>query len=136
MSRHETFTRPNIRDRERIEILEEENRQLKATIAKLTGLGIAESARLAFDLTEAESIIFALLVHCGVATYGQIQGAIYDIDKLDTINDVGEAIRSHVKRIRKKLRPLGLNFSTVYSFGFEMHADCRAKARAILARAA
>lgn len=134
MSRHEVFTDKRYRDR--IEILEEENRQLKATIAKLTGVDIARAARLAFDLTEAESLIFALLVHCGIATYGQIQSAIYNLDKLDTINDVGESIRSHIKRIRKKLRPIGLNFSTIYSFGFEMDETCRTKARGILARAA
>jgi DNA-binding response OmpR family regulator len=134
MSRHEIFGNHGLRDR--IEILEEENRQLKATIAKLTGVDIAQVARLAFDLTEAESLIFALLVHCGIATYSQIQSAIYNIDKLDTINDVGESIRSHIKRIRKKLRPVGLNFSTIYSFGFEMDDVCRAKARGILERAA
>lgn len=134
MSRYEIFGNHSLRDR--IEILEEENRQLKATIAKLTGVDIAEAARLALDLTEAEALIFGLLVHCGVATYGQIQSAIYDLDKLDTINDVGEAIRSHIKRIRKKLRPVGLNFSTIYSFGFEMDETCRAKARLVLARAA
>ncbi len=129
MSRHETF---NHGLRDRIEILEEENRQLKATIAKLSGLDIAQTARLAFDLTEAESLIFALLVHCGVGTYGQIQAAIYTFDQLDTISDIGESIRSHIKRIRKKLRPHGLNFTTVYAFGFEMDEACRAKARALL----
>jgi len=131
MSRHETI--PMRRHVDRMDVLEEENRQLKAMVAKLTGVDIASAARLSFDLTEAEALIFGLLVHCGVATYGQIQSAIYDIDKLDTINDVGEAIRSHIKRIRKKLRPLGLTFSTIYSFGFEMSDATRSRARAMLA---
>ncbi|WP_189375079.1 helix-turn-helix domain-containing protein [Mesorhizobium sp. M4A.F.Ca.ET.020.02.1.1] len=133
MTRHEVFPQGA---RDRIEILEEENRQLRATIAKLVGGDDTETARLTLSLTEAEATIFTLLVRCGVATYGQIQSAIYDVDRLDMINDVGEAIRSHVKRIRKKLRPLGIDFTTIYSLGFEMDEACRARARLMLARAA
>ncbi|ESY89044.1 hypothetical protein X739_00685 [Mesorhizobium sp. LNHC220B00] len=134
MSRHEVFT--DRRARDRIEILEEENRQLKATIAKLTGRDDARLARKAFDLTEAEACIFMMLVTCGEAQYGQLQASIYTDRHLVALLDPDWAIRSHMKRIRRKTRPHGIDFGTVYGFGYAMSETCRTKARGILARAA
>lgn len=129
-SRIEALPEKKLRDE--LEILAEENHQLKATIARLTGSDSSGAARKVFGLTEAEANIVMILVERGVATYDHIQSAIYSFDTLERINDVGEAIRSHIKRIRQKLRPRGLDFSTTYGLGFEMDDAGRAKARALL----
>ena len=58
---------------ERIEMLEEENRQLKAEVAKLNGRNEIEIARRVFNLTNAEAIIFTKLLRCGMAEHGALQ---------------------------------------------------------------
>ncbi|TJV51129.1 MAG: hypothetical protein E5Y01_16200 [Mesorhizobium sp.] len=135
MSRHEVFPRRPITARERIEMLEEENRQLKDKIAKLTGRNDANVARKVFGLTEAEAAIVMMLVTCGEAEYGQLQASIYTDRDLVELLDPDWAIRSHMKRIRRKTRLHGIDFETVYGMGYRMSEACRAKARATIAAA-
>ncbi|TPL40666.1 helix-turn-helix domain-containing protein [Mesorhizobium sp. B2-4-6] len=134
MTIHEMF--PDRASRDRIETLQEENRQLKATIARLTGRNDAKMARKVFGLTEAEASIVMMLVSCGEAEYGQLQASIYTDRDLVELLDPDWAIRSHMKRIRRKTRPHGIDFQTVYGMGYRMSEACRAKARAAIARAA
>lgn len=134
MTKHEVFT--SSATRARIETLEEENRQLKATIAGLTGRNEARKARKAFGLTEAEASIVMMLVTCGEAEYGQLQSSIYTDRHLVEILDPDWAIRSHMKRIRRKTRPYGVDFETVYGMGYRMTEASRAQARRAIARVA
>ncbi|TGP28230.1 helix-turn-helix domain-containing protein [Mesorhizobium sp. M2D.F.Ca.ET.232.01.1.1] len=120
--------------RERIEMLEEENRQLKDRIAELTGRHDAKAARKAFGLTEAEASIVMMLVTRGEAEYGQLQASIYTDRHLVELLDPDWAIRSHMKRIRRKMRPHGIDFETVYSMGYRMSDACRAAVRTIIGR--
>lgn len=130
MTRHETFTTSKAADR--IAFLEEENRQLRATIASLTGRNDARMARKVFGLTEAEASIVMMLVTCGEAEYGQLQASIYTDRHLVEILDPDWAIRSHMKRIRRKTRLHGVDFETVYGMGYRMGEASRAKARQML----
>lgn len=123
---------PEAKLRDRIEILEEENQQLRDKIAHITGKNDAWAARRAFGLTEAESFIFMMLVRCGQAEYRQLQESIYSDGRLEEIMDTDNAIRAHLKRIRRKTRKFGIDFETVYSFGYRMTEKARATARAIL----
>ncbi|TGS80315.1 hypothetical protein EN818_30850, partial [Mesorhizobium sp. M3A.F.Ca.ET.175.01.1.1] len=109
--------------RERIEMLEEENRQLKDKIAKLTGRNDANVARKVFGLTEAEAAIVMMLVTCGEAEYGQLQASIYTDRHLVELLDPDWAIRSHMKRIRRKTRLHGVDFETVSGVAYRVSND-------------
>jgi len=119
--------------RERIEMLEEENRQLRDRIERLTGKDDRMVARRIFGFTEAEAIIFTTLVHCGQTDMVQLEAAIFSEGDLLRLQDTGQAIRSHVKRMRKKMRGFGIDFETVYGFGYSVTEECRAVARRMLA---
>lgn len=118
---------------ERIEILEEENRQLKERIAKLSGHDDAEALQFLFGLTPTESQILALLVHRGSADYDQLELVSLPDDRGDRVEDINGAIRSHIKRIRRKVRPHGIDLTTVYEFGYTMSDEMRRATREMIA---
>lgn len=124
---------PRETDRIRISELEEENRQLKDRIARLRGNCDAVVSRDVLDLTECESVIFALLLHRGVAGYSLIEETLYSQTRLEVVEDPQLAIRCHVKRLRRKMRPHGFGFETIYGFGYGMTEECRCIARKQLA---
>lgn len=117
---------------EQLEILREENRQLRATIARLTGKDHKQAARRLFHLTDAEACIVMMLISCGQAEYSALQDSIYTDRALERIMDPDWAIRSHMKRIRKKTEPHGVYFESVYSYGYRMTEENRARARKLL----
>jgi DNA-binding response OmpR family regulator len=122
-----------VRDlRTKCEMLEEENRQLQAHIARLTGQHDARRVRKAFNFTETEAKMVAALIHRGACDYDTLKFLAYSDSELLTISDPDWALRSHMKRIRKKTRPHGIDFLTVYGFGFEMSDEARRLARALL----
>jgi hypothetical protein len=102
--------------------MEEENHQLRARIAELTGQTEKdrEACIKAFRLTPTETTLFLTLVHRGAAPHELLKDTLFDADQIEKMEDVGESIRSHAKRLRRKIRSHGLEFSTVYGFGFEM----------------
>lgn len=113
-------------DRIRMECLEEENRQLRDRIAELEGTNLIRDARLAFGLTGTEALIFCLMYQGRVLDYGRLIEAVYDVD--DDQEDVNGAIRTHIKRLRRRVRPHGIDFTTIYGFGYEMDARSHAVA--------
>lgn len=113
----------------RIETLEEENRQLRAQIAALQGRDMLGKVRRAFGFTEAEGIIVCVLMRNRFATYETLQDAVYSDGRLCEMDDPSAALRAHMKRIRRKTRPHGVDFKTVYSMGFEMSEASFASAR-------
>lgn len=122
-----------VRDlRNKCEILEEENRLLRDRIAHLTGQDRAKAARKVFGFTECEAAIFMTLLSRGAAEQGHLQDAIYSDGNLEEPGDPLLAMRSHIKRLRKKAKRLGVEFSTIYGFGYEIEADARALARRLI----
>lgn len=114
--------------------VEDEVHELRERLAAFSGGDDLVTARRRFGLNRAEATIFMMLVRCGLATYDHIQSAVYSFDALDVIEDIGEAMRSHVKRLRRKLRGHGLEITTTYGFGFEMAEAMRGRAKALLAQ--
>lgn len=117
----------------RLETLEEENRQLKDRISKLSGYEDAEALQYAFVLTPTESHVLALLVHRGSADYSQLEFAAFPDGRGDDMEDVVGAVRSHIKRLRRKIRPHGIDVNTVYEFGYTMTDDARSAAKRMIA---
>jgi DNA-binding response OmpR family regulator len=115
--------------------IEEENHQLRSRIAELTGQHEKDRSACVrvFRLTPAETTLFLMLVHRGTATHDHLKSSLFEGDKLGQLNDADEAVRSHAKRLRRKIRPHGLEFSTVYGFGFEMDDATRKRAKERLA---
>lgn len=117
--------------RERIECLEEENRQLRDRIGHLTGQyeKHREAAIAKFRLSPAEAVFFLMLVHRGAATHEQLRASLFSDEQYERISRIDEAVRSHAKRLRRKIRPQGLDFTTVYGFGFQFDEETRRLAK-------
>jgi len=115
----------------RMECLEEENRQLHERIAELEGGDIHRDARSAFGLTASQARIFCLLYRLRSVEYDYMMSAVYDMDSFDG-EDASECIRSHMKRLRAKVRPYGIDFKAVYGYGFEMSNEAHAAATLVL----
>ncbi len=116
-----------------IDMLREENRQLKDRIAEISGLSDVLLARQKYGLTDTEARIFLILVRRGSAEYDVIERAIYDDRDVEVPDGVNMAIRSHIKRMRRKLQKHGIDFETVYSLGFRMADKARSKAKQAIA---
>lgn len=112
----------------RIEQLEEENRQLRAKIADLSGLGLYERAREVFDITHRQATFLVLLLNRRTVSHSQATEAVYDDDKLDDLDDPYSAIRTIVKHLRRAIAPHGVRFRTVYGHGWEIDDWARQRA--------
>jgi DNA-binding response OmpR family regulator len=119
--------------RRAVDRLEQENRELRARLETFLPQDDLLILRRRYGMTPAEAAIFLILVRRGVATYAQIESTIYNADQLAMINQVPEAIRSHIKRLRKKAKAMGIEFGTIYGIGFEASEAMRARAKSMLA---
>jgi DNA-binding response OmpR family regulator len=119
--------------RRAVDRLEEENRELRARLETFLPSDDLLTLRRRYSMTPAEAAIFLILVRRGVATYAQIESTIYNADRVAMIDQLPEAIRSHIKRLRKKAKAMGIDFGTLYSIGFDMSEAMRSRAKAMLA---
>lgn len=117
-------------DRDRIEMLEEENRQLKEQIARLAGFDLRESIRNTFGMTELQAGFVAILLARGQASREQIIEMLYGFRDMDGTYQSAGALAKHV---RLHLRQHGIVLGTVYGYGWEFSEKMRAKAKAMLA---
>ncbi|WP_136617034.1 MULTISPECIES: helix-turn-helix domain-containing protein [Mesorhizobium] len=129
------FGQASPRQAKRQDRLDDEVHELRERLAAFSGGDDLQTARRRFGLNKAEATIFMMLVQRGVASYDHLASALYSFDALERIDDLGEAIRSHVKRLRRKLKPHGPTFTTSYGFGFEMSEPQRSAAKVALADA-
>lgn len=110
----------------------ERNLQLQKRIDEISGYDDVLVARHAFGLSLQQARAFLLIVQRGVADYEMLQAAIIPEEELLEINRPDEAVRSCIKRMRKKIRPLNIDVSVIYGFGYEMVQDARDRARSLL----
>jgi hypothetical protein len=120
-------------DRDRIEMLEEENRQLRDQLARLAGFDLRESIRIAFGMTELQAGFVAILLTRGHATREQIIEALYGFRDLQGTYQSAGALAKHV---RVHLRKHEIELGTIYNYGWEFSDAMRAKARTLLAKVA
>lgn len=102
--------------RDRIEVLEEENRQLKQVLRP----GHRFWAR--WRLTDAYAGMMALLCEREYATYDQLAVA-------GNVASQG-AVKVHICYIRKRLRPHGIEIKTLWGVGYYLDAENKAKVKA------
>lgn len=116
-------------DRLRLRVAELEER-----VSRLSGSDEADKARTVLGLSLNEARLFGIILRRGAADYGLLDDALYSYDS-EGEGGPGrphEAVRSVIKRMRRKIRPLGLDVTTEYSFGYTMTEAMRARARRIL----
>lgn len=117
---------------ELIDMLREENRQLRDQLAKARGQDDLCRATSVFNLTALQAKVFCLLLSKGEAGKWDLIDACYDINMQAMMGDTELALRCAVKHMRRHIRPHGLDVETIYGIGYRMSDENRAKARKLL----
>ena len=109
--------------RERNEILEEENRQLREMLRPKMQF------KPEWGLSRQQSQLLALIYSRAVVSYDQIAIA-FDIKHSDDGNDDCNHAKVVAHYIRKKLAPFDIDFHTVHGTGYAMDSENKARVRA------
>ena len=116
---------------DQIEILREENRQLRERIAKLEGGDDAAKAIRVFRMSHRMAVAFSMLLNRDVSRW-DILNATHDDDRQMRLENPDWAINTLIKYMRQRLREHGVDIESVYGFGYRMTEENRAKARKLL----
>lgn len=114
----------------RLEVVEQENLLLRERIAFLEAI-LIDCVRLPVEwgLTQQETRVFGTLVNREVATKDAVMAALYS-DRAGAEGEVEPKIVDvFVCKIRKKLKPFGIEIRTVWGQGYALKADIRSAYR-------
>lgn len=111
----------------------EKNTQLEKRIAEIVGHSDVVASVHLFKLTPREAKVFALIMNRGIAEQGLLQSTAMNDDALIESDSPERVIRDVMKRIRKKIRPFGLDFTTIYGMEYGMEDDTRRRAKKLIA---
>lgn len=114
----------------RLEVVEQENLLLRERIAFLEAI-LIDCARLPMEwgLTQQETRVFGTLVNRELATKDAVMAALYS-DRAGAEGEVEPKIVDvFVCKIRKKLKPFGVEIRTVWGQGYTLDAQTRAAYR-------
>ena len=118
----------------RIQMLEAENVALRDRIALLEeqiGVANADSLGLYFDLTPQEAICLGVLLSNKAPRRSTFMAALYS-DRAD--EDVEpKIIDVFICKMRKKLKPLGIEIENQWGEGYAMPEMSKARARELMA---
>lgn len=120
---------------DQIEMLREENRQLRDQLSRLRGGDDLIRAIKAFGLTALQAKVFCLLLSRGEAGKYDLIDACYDLHMQAMMGDTELALRCAIKHMRKHIRPHGLDIETIYAVGYSMSEENRRRARQIMGAA-
>lgn len=109
--------------RDRIETLEEENRQLREMMRPVLQF-VPE-----WRLSEQQSRLLAMIYNRQLANYEQIVVA-FDIQRRADGNDDQNHVKVVAHYLRKKLKPHGIKFNTVWGVGYAADSENKARIRA------
>lgn len=114
----------------RLEVVEQENLLLRERIAFLEAI-LVDCARppMEWGLTQQETRVFGTLVNRELATKDAVMAALYS-DRAGAEGEVEPKIVDvFVCKIRKKLKPFGVEIRTVWGQGYTLDAETRAAYR-------
>lgn len=120
----------------RLEVVEQENLLLRERIAFLEAI-LIDCVRLPVEwgLTQQETRVFGTLVNREVATKDAVMAALYS-DRAGAEGEVEPKIVDvFVCKIRKKLKPFGIEIRTVWGQGYALKPDIRSVYRTAKAAA-
>lgn len=121
-----------IHERDFVESLIEENRQLKEKIAELSGSCMVERAREVFKLGEKPAKLLALLAKRGTITRRQAIEACYEDAEIDRMEDSYQSIQQRLRDVRRALEPRGIIIERVYGTGWRVNPNTLSVLRAAL----
>lgn len=110
----------------RLEVVEQENLLLRERIAFLEAI-LVDCVRLPVEwgLTQQETRVFGTLVNREVATKDAVMAALYS-DRAGAEGEVEPKIVDvFICKIRKKLKPFGIEIRTVWGQGYALKPDIR-----------
>jgi DNA-binding response OmpR family regulator len=113
--------------------LEAENESLRDRISALEqeiGIADADHCAVRFELTRSEAVCFGVLLKNRMASDSLLMTALYS-HRPDG-SAFPEILKIFVHKIRKKLRPYGIETRTVWGFGYEMPEASKARARELM----
>lgn len=112
----------------RLEVVERENEMLREQVRKLE-LALVDSDPLPFEwgLTHQETTVFGVLVNRTLATKEAIMTALYRSMGKDEAEP--KIVDVFVCKMRKKLKPFGIQVRTVWGQGYALGDADRAKFR-------
>ena len=117
--------------RERIDLLEEENRQLKADLYGIANDIFIDRCKQCFGMSNTESRIFQILVDKGIRRETAIFAAIYGARPEGKQPEI-QIIKVYFSKIRSKISAFEIEIRTMRGEGFSMSPSMSAKARSIL----
>lgn len=105
----------------RLEALQSENERLRDELRQLKeSMGLTFSAPLEWRLTGSEVKVFGRLLKGGAVTKDALMACLYR----DAAKDEAEIkiVDVFVCKLRKKLKPFGLEIATIWGIGYQMPA--------------
>lgn len=121
----------------RLEVVEQENAILRERVAALEAI-LMDCYRppIEWRLTGQEARVFGVMVNRDLATKDAIMAALY-ADKVSE-DEIAEPkiVDVFVCKIRRKLKPFGVNIETIWGQGYSLDAETRSRHRRQIARAA
>jgi two-component system cell cycle response regulator CtrA len=111
----------------RLSLLEAENEQLRERIAYLERefMGADVLLPLEWRLTSAEARLFGVLIAREMATKQALMTGIYGGSARDEAQI--KIVDVFICKIRKKLRPFGIELQTFWGLGYGLDAETRAR---------
>lgn len=114
----------------RLEAVEAENELLREQVARLEGLmGITMKAPIELGLTPHEAGVFGVLMARDMVTKDMVMAAIYRNGAKDEAEI--KIVDVFVCKIRKKLKPFGIEIATIWGQGYRLTPAEKQKVRAL-----
>lgn len=120
-----------IRLRARVDVLEEENRQLKEMLGLDDDAGFCIAARAAFGATATQARILQVLVTGAVCRSQSLMAACSRAGESVTDNN----LKVQVSKLRTKLEPHAIKIKNEWGIGYKMPPGHRSLALALMASA-
>jgi two-component system cell cycle response regulator CtrA len=116
----------------RAKVLETENDELRSRVRQLEeAIGIADEPPLVFGLTKNESIMFGVMMNNRSPRKETFMPALFS-DRIDDAPDI-KIVDVWICKMRRKLRPFGIEIKTCWGAGYEMPEASKAIARELIA---
>lgn len=117
----------------RLEAMAAETQRLRDRIAVLEGmLGLDLRAPLEFRLTNLEARLFGVVLQRGMASRETLMAALYYDRPTDRDEPEIKIVDVVVCKIRKKLKPFGIDLLTIWGQGYRLSPEDRERCKSMM----
>jgi DNA-binding response OmpR family regulator len=118
----------------RAKMLEVENEMLRERVRDLEKeIGLAAEAPPMFGLTRSEAVMFGVLLNNRICQASTFMSALFSLDVDDPPEE--KILDVWICRMRKKLKPFGIEIKTHHGVGYDMPEVSKARARDLMGAA-